>query len=64
VKLTELIAIEKETIDTLRRNALAGCAESARVLLEHLRATSLAISKWQKDKSQNEKTKTQQTEKP
>jgi len=64
VKLAELIAIEEETINTLRRNALAGCAESARVLLEHLRATSAAISKWQKDKSQTEKSKNQQTQKP
>lgn len=50
MRLSELKELEEETISVLRTNIAAGDAESARVLLEHLRATSKAISEWQKSK--------------
>lgn len=50
MKLRELIQIEEEVIAGLRRRAAEGDNEAAQVLLDHLRAQSEAISKWQKAK--------------
>lgn len=59
MKITELIQIESETIGYLRARAQGGDNEAAQVLLEHLRATSAAISQWkaQLDASEGKKRK-------
>jgi len=46
MKISELIQLEAEQIDLLRQRSQAGDNEAAQVLLEHLRATSAAISQW------------------
>jgi hypothetical protein len=57
MKLQELIAIEDETITMLRARAAGGDIDAARVLLEHLRAASKAISEWQSVQKFKEKKK-------
>jgi len=57
--ISELKALEEETIKVLRANIATGDANAARVLLEHLRATSKAISEWQKSRDIGNKPKTE-----
>lgn len=58
MKLTELRAIEAKLIGGLRQRAASGDNEAAKVLLEHLRAISKAISEWQEKKPKKDETQT------
>jgi hypothetical protein len=64
VKVSELQALETETIEVLRKNIATGDPEAARVLLEHLRATSKAISEWQKSRDIGNEPRNRKNEKP
>jgi len=59
MKIAELRELEIEAITGLQQRSNAGDNDAARVLLEHLRAVSEAISKWQTAKDNNRKPKTE-----
>lgn len=52
--LKELKGIEEETITNLRSYAINGDHQAAKVLLEHLRFTSMNIEKWRQAKKKEE----------
>lgn len=54
MKITELQKLENEQIANLRRMSMEGNTDAARVLLEHLRCVSKAITEWKKDKDRDE----------
>lgn len=54
MKLSDLIELETETISALRARAQNGDNHAARVLLEHLRKTSEALSQWKRNKELDE----------
>jgi hypothetical protein len=54
MKLATLIELEDSVVQNLHRQALQGDNEAARVLLEHLRATSTAIESWRAKKEAKE----------
>lgn len=49
MKLSELIALEKEMMDILYDRAQAGDNDAAAKLLEHLRAVSKNIEEWRQN---------------
>lgn len=54
MSLKELKALEEETIHILKQYVLQGDHQAAKVLLEHLRFTSMNIEKWRQNKKKEE----------
>jgi len=54
MKISELLDLEAEQINLLRARSHNGDNHASQVLLEHLRATSAAISQWKAQKDQTE----------
>lgn len=48
MRIADLVKIETELLDDLRKRAAAGDNHAAQVALEHLRETSRSIEDWRK----------------
>lgn len=56
MKIKDLIELENEMIQQLRKQALGGDSRAAALLLEHLRAVSKNIDDWKRNKEAAEAT--------